>query len=106
MTLNTSLQEHHFKHLDKNMATIKHKPSTQHNESHREYLLLLQQPDTDKFTVILKRPKVVKVDLEKDRIQSEVFIDEVQEFVFVFPKHNVCHCVLYGLLSKMYQSAC
>lgn len=93
MTLNTLLQEHHFKHLDKNMATIKHRPSKQRNESHRQYLLLLQLPDTDKFDVILKRSKVVKVDLEK----SEVLIDEVQEFFDVFSKHNVCHRVLYGV---------
>lgn len=79
MTLNTLLQEHHFKHLDKNMATIKHSNamSKQRNESHRQYLLLLQLPDTDKFDVILKRSKVVKVDLEK----AEVLIDEVQEFL-------------------------
>lgn len=50
--------------------------SKQRNESHRQYLLLLQLPDTDKFDVILKRSKVVKVDLEK----AEVLIDEVQEF--------------------------
>lgn len=93
MTLNTPLQEHHFKHLDKNMASIKHKPSKQRNESHREYLLQQQQPDTDRFTVILKRPKVVKVDLEK----SEVLFDEVQEFFYVFSKHNVCHRALYGV---------
>lgn len=95
MTLNTPLQEHHFKHLDKNMATIKHSNamSKQRNESHRQYLLLLQLPDTDKFDVILKRSKVVKVDLEK----AEVLIDEVQEFFYVFSKHNVCHHVLYGV---------
>lgn len=96
MTLNTLLQEHHFKHLDKNMATIKHSNamSKQRNESHRQYLLLLlQPPDTDKFDVILKRSKVVKVDLER----AEVLIDEVPEFFYVFSKHNVCHRVLHGV---------
>lgn len=88
MTLNTPLQEHHFKHLDKNMATIKHSNamSKQRNESHRQYLLLLQLPDTDKFDVILKRSKVVKVDLEK----AEVLIDEVQEFILMYSPNTMC----------------